>query len=488
MTAPTRSAAQEIDRSASFRFVWVAAPAGFDPPFGKNQFQLTAYSFPLYDSLVRLDAHGNVVPDLATSWEFSSDGLTLTMHLRQGVKFTDGSEMNAASVVRSLTRSKSDPASLVKRDLSSFDSFEAKDPATVVLRLNIPDANVLFTLATSAGMIVSAKALDDGVDLSTKPVGTGPYKLISSGPQGASYERNEDYFDKSQNQFARVIIRPIVDVTARLNAVRTGEADAGFFQADQWAEIRALVASGRYGFHSVLEPNTMPIWLNTKIKPLDNPKVRMALNLAIDRDAINKGIQSGQCQPASQPLPPGVIGHDDRLTPYKKDVARAKQLLEEAGVGPFTIDTLVSVQEPLASFGVALKAQLQAIGVTLNIIPTGASTIRPEFRAGKYGAMVQSLSVPAPNPSSIIDAAYMSGDNPGGVTPELAKAIMDARTEKIGSPGQEAAYKAISKIGYDDPQHVFVCWSTIIIVYRKNVVGIENTAYINAVPIPDIRT
>jgi len=488
MASSKESSAQDVDRSASFRFVWVGAPAAFDPPFGKNQFQTTAYSFPIYDSLVRLDSKGNIVPDLATSWEFSANGLTLTMHLRQGVKFTDGSDMNAAAIVRSLTRSKTDPGSLVKRDLGSFDSFEAKDSSTVVLHLNTPDANVLFTLATSAGMIVSAKALDDGVDLSTKPIGTGPYKLVSSGPQGAIYERNEDYFDKSQNQFAKVNLGPIVDVTARLNALRTGQADAGFFQADQWAEIQALVATGKFKLHSVLEPNSLPVWLNTKIKPLDNPKVRMALNLAIDREAINKGIQSGQCQPASQPLPPGVVGHDDRLVPYKQDLAKAKQLLQEAGVGPFTINTLVSVQEPLASVGVAVKAQLQAIGVTLNIVPTGSSAIRPEFRAGAYGAMIQTLSVPAPDPASIIDAVYMSGDNPGGVTTEFAKAIKDARIEKIGSAGQEAAYKAISRMAYDDPQHVFICWSTILIVHRKNVVGIEKTAYINAVPIPDIRT
>ena len=101
---------------------------------------------------------------------------------------------------------------------------------------------------------------------------------------------------------------------------------------------------------------------------------------------------------------------------------------------------------------------------------------------------MQSLSVPAPNPASVIDAAYMSGDNPGGVTTEFAKAIKDARIEKIGSAGKEAAYKAISRMAYDDPQHVFICWSTILIVHRKNVVGIEKTAYINAVPIPDIRT
>ena len=102
--------------------------------------------------------------------------------------------------------------------------------------------------------------------------------------------------------------------------------------------------------------------------------------------------------------------------------------------------------------------------------------------------MIFTLSVAAPDPASIIDALYMSPDNPGGVTPEFAKAVADARTKRIGSPEREAAYKAISKMAYNDPHQVFVCWASTIIVANKNVKGIEKEAYLNAVPIPDIRT
>jgi peptide/nickel transport system substrate-binding protein len=480
--------AQPVDRSASFKLVWVGAPATFDPPFGSNQYQNMAYTLPVLDTLVRLNSKGDLVPSLATSWTFSPDRKTITMKMRSGVKFTDGSEFNAAAAARSLTRTKTDPKSLLASQMRSFESFEATDSSTLVIKLNTPDANALYPLATNVGMIVSPKALDSDVNIALTPVGTGPYKLVSSGPQGAVYERNEAYWDKSLNQFQQVTIAPIVNTTARLNAVRTGQADAAFAQSDQWPEIEGMVKSGNFKAHSVLGPNSLPLWLNTNVKPLDNPKVRMAMNLAIDRNAINKGINNGQCPPASQPLQPGVVGHDAMLKPYPYDVAKAKALLQEAGVGPFSFDALVTVQEPLASVAVALKQQLAAIGITMNILPTDSSGIRPLYRQGKHGAMAQTLSVPAPDPASIIQAVYMSPDNQGGVTPEFAKAVAEARTKPIGSPEREAAYKAISKMAYDDPRHIFVCWSPTIVVARKGITGLEQTAFLNAVPIPDVRT
>jgi peptide/nickel transport system substrate-binding protein len=485
---PKAAPKHDVDRSASMRFSYVGAPADYDPPFAKNQYVVSAYGFPVYDSLVRVDAPGNIVPDLAESWSFSADKLTLTMQLRKGVKFTDGSDLTADVVVKSLMRSKKDPGSLVASQLATLDSAEARDPHTVVLKLNLPDENILYALGTSAGFIVSAKALDGGATLALNPIGTGPYKLISSGPQGASYERNEDYFDKSQNQLAKVAIVPIQDVTARLNALQSGQIDAGLYQVDQWPQIQAMVKSGRFTVHRVLGPNSLPMWFNTKIKPFDDSRVRMALNLAIDRNAINQGIMNGQCLPASQPLQPGVVGHDDSLKAYTRDVAKAKALLKEAGVGPFSFDALSSVQEPLASIAVAIKQQLQDIGVTMNLIPTNNNAIRPQFRAGTSAAMVQTLSVPAPDPASIIDAVYMSADNPGGVSPEFANAVKDARTKAIGSKEREAAFKKISRMAYDDPRQMFVCWAPTLVVARKGVVGMEEEAYLNAVPIPDIRT
>lgn len=484
----TPAPAQDVDRAASFKLVWVGAPATFDPPFAPNQFQNMGYTLPVLDTLVRLDAKGNLVPALATSWTVSPDRRTITMKMRPGVKFTDGSDFTAAVAARSLTRTKTDPKSSLAGQLRSFDSFEATDPATLVIKLNTPDANAMYALATNVGMIASAKALDGGVNIALTPVGSGPYKLVSSGPQGAVYERNEAYWDKSLNQFAQVTLAPIVNTTARLNAVRTGQADAALAQSDQWPEIEAMVKSGNFTAHKVLGPNSLPIWINTKIKPLDDPRVRLAMNYAIDREAINKGISNGQCPPAGQALQPGVVGHDESLKPYPHDLARARALMKEAGVGPFSFDAVVTVQEPLASMAVAIKQQLAAIGITMNILPTDSSGIRPLYRQGKHGAMGQTLSVPAPDPASIIDAVYMSPDNQGGVSPEFAKAVAEARTKPIGSPEREAAYKAIGKMAYDNPQHIFVCWSPTIVVSRKGVTGLDQTAFLNAVPIPDIRT
>ncbi|HSV83252.1 MAG TPA: ABC transporter substrate-binding protein [Ramlibacter sp.] len=484
--AQERTTTGVVDRSASLRFVWEAAPAAYDPPFAKNQFQESAYTFPVYDSLVRLDANGNIVPAIASSWSFSPDKRVVTFKLRNGIRFTDGSDLTAAEVVKSLNRSKKDPASLRASQMTAFEAFEAPDRSTVLVRLSAPDENAIYTLATSTGMIVSGKAIDGNANLASAPVGSGPYKLVASGSQGATYERNDGYFDKSQNQFAKVEISRIGDVTARINSLLTGQTDAAFLSAAQWPQIQQMVATGKFKVHKVLGPNSFPLMLNTKIKPLDNPKVRLAMNLAIDREAISKGIFYDQCTPASQPLQPGVVGHDDRLK-YKRDVAKAKALMQEAGVAPFTIDVLANTGEPYASVGVALKAQLQEIGITLNLIPTNNTAMRPQFRSGAHGGMITGLSSAAPDPVSIIEAALTGPDSPGGVPAEITKAATAARAKAIGTPDREAAFRQVSKLAFDDPQHLFVCWAPVMIVARKEVMGIEKMGYVNAVAIPDIR-
>ena len=183
-----------------------------------------------------------------------------------------------------------------------------------------------------------------------------------------------------------------------------------------------------------------------------------------------------------------MVGHDEKLVPYKRDVAKAKQLLQEAGVGPFTIETLVNMAEPYASFGIALKDQLKEIGVTLNITPANTTAIRPQFRSGSHGAMLHALSAPSADPATITDLIFINPDNPGGVTPEFAKAVAEAKTKALGSPEREAAYKAISKTVYEDPRQIYVCWSPSLIVARKEIAGLNKTAFINALPIPDIRS
>jgi len=481
--------AGEVDRSATLRYAWSTPPADYDPPFAKSPYQLLAYALPIYDTLVRIDEKANIVPSVATSWNFSGDGMTLTMKLRSGVKFSDGSLLDAAAVVRSLNRTKNDPNSLLKGQLTSFDSFEAPDPSTVVLKLKIQDASALYALTTGAGMIVSSKALDDGVKLGEKPVGSGPYTLVSSGSEGATYQRNEDYFDKSQNQFAKVTLQVVADLNARFNLLQSGQIDVGLFQADQSILTRAkqLATSGRFTSYGKPSVNSMPLYINSKIPPFDNPKVRMALNLAIDRNAVNSALLNNECDPTSQPLPPGSVGHDPSLVPYKQDIAKAKALLEEAGVKPFSFDALVTMAEPIASVGVLMKAQFEAIGVTMNILPTPGGPIRPMFRSGKYAGSIVTLSVVSPDSTSIIDSTFMAGDLPGGVTPEFAKAVQDAKTKPIGSAEREAAYKAISKMAYNDPQYVMTCWLPMIIIARNGYVGADKAPYLAAAPIADIR-
>jgi peptide/nickel transport system substrate-binding protein len=483
--APTTPAV-DVDRSATITVAHGAPPATFDPPTMPNQFSGTLYGMPIYDRLVRLTADNTIEPMVAESWELSDDGLTLTMSLRDDVVFHDGTPLDADAVVAGLTRTQGTEG-VVGAQLAGIAGIEALDPATVQFTLVAADETVLYVLASLAGALVSPTAVAEGANIEAEGAGSGPYILETAGPEGATYIRNEDYWDPSRSLAAKLVIQTVTDTSARLNAMQSGQLDAAVF-SDKIAELVALGETDEYDLYTYQNPNSLPMLINTSEGPLSDPRVRLALNHAIDREGFNQAIMNGQCPPTSQAIPPGFAGNDGSLEPYEYDLDLARQLLEEAGVGEFTINAVAIVTEPHATVASLMKESFSQVGVTLDYTLMPGPEARPLFRTGDYDAYIGALSTFYPDPSAVYDAVYLGPDNVGGATEELIAAATEARRLPLGSDERAAAYAELEQQQYEEPTHVYVCGSPVFVPAKSDIVGADQLAFASAAAIADVTT
>lgn len=295
------------------------ADIGFDGPY------LSA----VYDPLIALGADGTLLPVLATSWHYSDDLLVLTMDLRQGVTFSDGEAFTAEAAVASLEHLKAGARS--GEAYLKVDSFVAVDEDTIEIRLSERDDTILYLMGLGRSYMVSPAALAAGT-LTAAPVGSGPYTLTSSVP-GSEYHfaKVEDHWDDGTYPFPAISIYPIIDQTARHNAMLSGQLNLAF--AAPINNDQAMMA----GWNIAQAPSA---WVGLQIldhagdrlAPLGDVRVRQALNHAFDGPVILQAIAQGTGNVTNQVFPVGTPVHNpqlDGMYPYNMDAAR--QLMAEAG-------------------------------------------------------------------------------------------------------------------------------------------------------------
>jgi peptide/nickel transport system substrate-binding protein len=289
----------------------------------------------LCDKLVEITPDLKIVPQLAESWSTSQDGKTLTLKLRKGAVYHDGAVIDAASVKANLDRARTLPDSNRKSELVTVDSVDAPDAQTVVIHLKEPDASLLSQLSDRAGMMMSPASFDK--DPGSKPVCSGPYRFKERVQNDRIVlEKFPQYWDAADYHFDRVIFTPIPDATVRVNNLRSGDldiiervapSDAKAVKDDPNLRLAPVTGLGYQSFSINLHNGARATG------PLATDKrVRQALDLAIDRDAINQVVGEGMFQPAYQPFPPASFAFDKSVERHGRDVAKAKALLKEAGV------------------------------------------------------------------------------------------------------------------------------------------------------------
>jgi peptide/nickel transport system substrate-binding protein len=347
----------------------------------------------LCDKLVDITPDLKFVPQLAVSWSTSADGKTLTMKLRKGAVYHDGTPIDAASVKANLDRARTLPDSNRKSELVTLASVDAPDAETVVLHLTEPDASLLSQLSDRAGMMISPASFDK--DPGSKPVCSGPYRFKERVQNDRIVlEKFPQYWDAADYHFDRVVFTPIPDATVRVNNLRAGDlniiervapSDAKAVKEDPTLRLAPVTGLGYQSF-SVNIANGARAG-----NPLGKDKrVREALDLAIDRDAINEVVGEGMFQPAYQPFPPASFAYDKRFERKGRDPKKARELLKAAGYDRVKLEITFGNNTTMQQVYELIQAMGAEAGFDISLRPLEFAALqsalaRGDFEAGQSG-------------------------------------------------------------------------------------------------------
>ncbi|MDQ3400052.1 MAG: ABC transporter substrate-binding protein [Chloroflexota bacterium] len=327
----------------------------------------------VYSYLMRLDENVGVQTDLAESATTSADGKQVTIKLRKGVKFHNGDALTSADVKYTYDRI-IDPknAAVARSFFADVGTITAPDESTVMFELKAPNAALLAYMAHPNTGVVSKKIGEANADLSKKEtvIGSGPFKLAEWVPDNfMRFEANRDYYVAGQPYLDGLRINVVPDEQALTAALRTKAADMAIVLDAKVARTlrgeASLVLSAKPSLSYHL------LFVNTKRKPFDDLKVRQAIAYAIDRQAIIDAVAFGEGEVAG-PIAPALTNFALPVSGYplyKRDIAKAKQLLQEANAGPIEFTMLTQTSEPAYAKDIAqlVQAQLAEIGVKMRI-------------------------------------------------------------------------------------------------------------------------
>jgi ABC-type transport system substrate-binding protein len=470
------------DRSASFRY---ALPYGYTSldPHRATSAGSQPWLSPIYDRLLTFRQGPNgleLAPQLATSYKVAADGLSISFVLRRDVTFQDGTAFNAAAVKANIERAKG-PGSTVASQIASIQSVEVVDNRNVVFRLSQPDPGVPWSMAVSiTGSMISPAALGNA-DLATRPVGSGPFKLVSAQKDAdAVYERWDGHWDKDAALVQRLTISSITDNNVRYNGLRSGQFDGVYLAPPIDSQLAEQTAEG---YHKAVtaSPSFYGMLVNTALAPFNDVRVRKAVSMAINRKLIAKQLTGGSAQPMYQAFAPGYIGHDDSLDKDPYNPKKAQRLVQKAGATNATVRILhQTTSEPVSSMALVVQELLNDLGFKAELIPVSNTTARSTWLKGADHAWVTGSSG-SPEPSQAVALSYLAGsqDNPAAPPAELVSMAAKAKTQRPGSNEEQKAYQEISRYLQENVLHIPITtlWATV--VTRPNVIGSEHIMPIN---------
>jgi peptide/nickel transport system substrate-binding protein len=348
----------------------------------------------LCDKLFDIDERLNLVPQLALSHETSADGKTVTIRLRQGVKFHDGETMDAAAVKASLERHMNMQGSFRRPELAAVDKVEVADAATVRLQLKNPFSPLIAQLADRAGMILSPKAIQEAGDrFGLKPVCAGPFRFVERVQQDRIVvEKFPQYWNAANVHIDRVVFRPIVESTVRLANLKSGSLD--LIERALATDLKEIKADPRLKLATQIEIGYQGLTLNlangeagTNGPFGKDPRVRQALEAAIDRKALSDVVFNGEVMPGNQWISPKSPYFQEKFAVPGRDVAKAKKLLADAGMRtPVAVDFMVPNNPESRQVAEVIQAMAQEAGFDMKIRVTEFATSLKEAEQGRFQA------------------------------------------------------------------------------------------------------
>lgn len=448
------------------------------------------YLTPVYDRLTQMvdnDGQLELAPMVATEWEFSEDGREVVFTLREGITFSDGAQLDADAVAKVLDHAMNTPGSTVASYFSMIENVEVVDPTHVKIVANRPAADLPYVLAGVEASLISPLALDNP-DLDVNPVGSGPYIAteVKVG-DSATYERREGYWDPEAQLAKTITLRGLTDDNARLNALRSGQIDLMVSKLGQHPQSSNL-GSG-FGFYSFPAAQLYTMAMNIDRPEIADPRVRQALNFAVDRDGINATLLNGQCEPTGQPLTEGVDGHlAEPPVDYTYDPDRARELLADAGVQDLTVTALVgaglSPQDEIAS---AMQAQFAEVGVTLDVKPMDLVEMTGQFATGAEPAIIN-VRAGYPSSAQFLTNNYTNPRTfPGTLPPEFAESLEPAFDPTLPDSDRTAALEDTTAVVVENAFDVVLCAVPTQLAFSDKVIGASDMGVSHYLGVIDLR-
>jgi peptide/nickel transport system substrate-binding protein len=420
----------------TLRFGLAEDPDVLDPTLARTFVGRIVFAA-LCDKLVDIDEKLTIVPQLATSWEWSADSKALTMKIRPGVTFHDGEKLDAAAVKFNLERHKNMTGSNRRGELAPVTSVDVVDPMTVRINLSAPFAPLLAQLADRAGMMVSPKAAQAAGDkFGANPVCSGPFRFVERVAQDRIVvERYPNYWNKGEIHFDRITYLPIVDSTVRLANLKSGQLD--FIERLAASDVPALKTDSRFKISKITEIGYQGITINVgksdlaQKNPLGkDPRVREAFELALDREGIVQVAQDGEGTVGNQWVAPDNPYYAKNMPVPKRDVARAKALLAEAGVPNPTFTLMTPTTADGQRVAQVVQAMVKEAGFDVKIQSTEFATSLDMADKGQFDAYVLAWSGRADPDGNIFsfDACKQPLNYAGYCKPEVDEILNKSRT------------------------------------------------------------
>jgi len=335
------------------------------------------------DKLLDIDEQGRLVPQLATAWEWQEEGRALLLTLRPGVQFHDGEPLDAAAAVAGLQRHLTAPGSTRRGELGPVEMVEAAGPMAVRIRLTEPFAPLLAALSDRAGMLVSPRTPPES---QPGPACAGPFRLTRRVAQDRiELERFDGYWDRAAIHFERVIYRPIPDTTVRAANLRSGTLEV--IERVNTSDIDTLRGDRRV---RLLEgPSLASVYIAINMRadtPLGRePRVREALEAAIDREVLNRVAFEGLYRPGNQSTPPGHPQHIAGIAVPGRDLGRARALL---GGQRVTVRFSVPNTTEYVQAAEVIQAMAAEAGIDLRIQVIEVATLLRQWAAHEFEALI----------------------------------------------------------------------------------------------------
>lgn len=459
-------------------------PDALDPTFARTFVGRIVFAG-LCDKLFDIDKDLKIVPQLATGFEWSDAGRTLTIKLRNDVLFHDGEKMDAEAVRFSLDRHLNAPRSGRRAEISVVQTITVVDPTTVRLTLSTAFAPLVAQFTDRAGMIVSPKAaVAAGDQFASKPVCAGPFRFVERIAQDRIVlEKFPQYWNVANVHVDRVIYQPIPDTSVRFANLQAGALD--MIERMSPTDLPAARRNTRLRVVPVPSLGYQGITINTgngeraKTPLGSDPRVREAFDLAIDRNVINQVVYNGEQTPTAQAVPPSSPFHNKNLKAPARNLDRAKALMAQAGVRlPLVVNLTVPPNPDLRQFAEIVQAMTKEAGfdVRINVMEFASSLNAAE--RGDFEAYILAWSG-RPDPDGNL-YVFVTKDGPQNygkyLNPEVDRLMDEQRT--IADPVQRTALlDKVSAITAADRPILYMWHPTIFLTHGQRLTGF--------VPVPD---